>query len=128
MGCDIHAKIQYCYQDGNDWFDLCDGLDIPRCYELFSYLAGVRQCQGIIPIYEPRGLPPGEEDWQLSKIYGRDGHSHSYCTFKEFMEGQDANWILENELIGYTLWFNIFKLTARYYGEENCRLVFFFDN
>lgn len=88
MGCDIHGRVQYRYEDG-EWFD--DG-PIPDCrsYRLFAALAGVRNGYGfagmpthepIKPISEPRGLPddiPNHDD----QIWFGD-HSFSWLTLDE---------------------------------------------
>lgn len=102
MGCDIHmyaevrrekewAKVGSVFK--STWSDE-EKTDHPyngRNYELFAFLAGVRNRFDVEPIAEPRGYPEGIsvevkkelDDWDS------DGHSASWFSLKEL---QDANW------------------------------------
>ena len=122
MGCDIHVKIEN--EEHGTWWTMLDDLAMPRDYELFGYLAGVR-CQRYPYLGPPRGLPGNsEEDWALNKYYGTDGHSHSWRTFKEFIEA-DPEFVKTQKK---SLWFRVWKIIADSVGHDKCRLVFFFDS
>lgn len=109
MGCDIHLctevkditngvkKWRNCddwrlnryyekgVKDGESEYNI-HSIYNDRDYELFTALAGVRQYnEKNIPIGEPRGLPDDCSDAvkKQSKMWGADGHSHSYLTFAE---------------------------------------------
>lgn len=68
MGADIHFCIEYhdyaLDRDGSDdypetWWSVAT-FDLPRNYAMFSLLAGVRELEGLAPIFAPRGLPKRE--------------------------------------------------------------------
>lgn len=115
MGCDIHLYVeargsnnewasrdkwtkQEATEDEPEYWDVDDEYYGSRNYRLFSILAGVRnnELRGetgepIVPIAEPRGLPPNvcELVRAISDCMGYDGHSHSWLTLRELME---FNW------------------------------------
>ena len=113
MGCDIHMHIEYfdtCYKDKRkpikkwrcaDWFRLNEYYgkkgelkykQVPlwedRNYELFAFLADVRNNGNIEPISEPRGIPFNVSDEVLKdyKSWGEDAHSASYLTLQELID------------------------------------------
>lgn len=108
MGCDIHMcfeRLNYknqwvtadrfvCdYDDDRGWFYAVDPIYSDRDYELFTFLAGVRNYYGReIPVNEPRGLPEdaSPQTREYSDSYGIDGHSHSWMTVKELFEKLNA--------------------------------------
>ena len=76
MGTDIHSVFQA--KKGGEWVDLPSAYDETRDYDLFGWLANVRNGHGfagvltgqeIIPISEPRGLP---KDFVLTGDYNED--------------------------------------------------------
>lgn len=106
MGCDIHVVLEEKYEgewvgvhacpyilhvkNTNDsgenyvgWQATC------RNYDFFAKLAGVR---GKGP--EPLGLP--EDASALARMkadaWGADGHSHSYCSVREFVQKEMQTW------------------------------------
>ena len=57
MGCDIHLFAEY-ETPADGIVAVADGqFSIPRCYPLFSALAGVRNNRGLVPLFSPRGIP-----------------------------------------------------------------------
>lgn len=101
MGCDIHMRAEV-LKDGK-WEmvgEVFEGYNNAksaepydgRNYELFSFLAGVRNRFDIIPISEPKGYPDDiskEVKKELEDDWGSDGHSASYLTLEELI---NADW------------------------------------
>lgn len=128
MGCDIHAIMERRrYPDdpmfADVWINAGDP-DLDREYMLFGALAGVRSVE-MPSLSRDRGLPDDvtdifeayTESWRL------DAHNHGWVTLAE-MKAYDpepypypAQW---NDLIA--------KLDSLPGGEDDKRLVFFFDN
>lgn len=100
MGCDIHLFIEHKLgngpwiadkghevisedeEDGEDGYKYVNDVDSSgRNYTLFGYLAGVRT-EGP----NAKGLPKDVSEMvnTASELYGDDGHSHSYCSLKQF--------------------------------------------
>ena len=89
MSCDIHLHTQKRDKEGNwETVEVKSRLSILDCnYNVFAFLAGVRNYSGILPISEPRGLP-GEylqstDDWLNSN--NPDIHSTSYLLMSELL-------------------------------------------
>lgn len=86
MGCDIHMHVEH--RIGDTW-KYVDPSSIEiwgwRNYELFSALAGVRNRFGVVPIFEPRGVPDdvSQEVAKESEEWGVDGHSHTHLSLTE---------------------------------------------
>ena len=144
MGCDMHMFIESCnkgvwepvygsykygYIFGNegptkedclDWF--YTGCD----YNLFSYLADVRNDGSIKPISEPRGIPTDISDDinDIVESYGADGHSHSWYTLAELL---DCKWGKDNDQDYFIKNLEFLKEISFNDGKD-IRLVFFFDN
>ena len=119
MGCDIHCHVEKRgstgswqkiggfvsdhYDPNNEFFsgDQYRNSDSPieaRNYFLFSILAGVRSDgKSIKPISEPKGLPDdaSAEVKADSDEWGGDGHSHSWLTVKDLMEGMQGGFDCE---------------------------------
>jgi hypothetical protein len=78
MGCDIHVIAERRY--GDDWERISFSPFDWRSYNMFAFLAGVRNYSAITPISEPRGLPAD---------FDRDGdpyvgdHSFSWLSVEE---------------------------------------------
>ena len=84
MGCDIHAFIEYSYEDGR-WSAISDQIDLDRNYGLFSALAGVRLYTNTIDYLEPRGIPRDiswatERKYTILVVAGEDTHEEDCCT------------------------------------------------
>lgn len=101
-----------------------------RNYNLFCALCGVRSSSFYgepQSISKPKGIPKlvsNEINYEINH-YGTDGHSHSFNTLKELKEfdftsyGKTCDDFL-NEVIPKMESFNV--------GDENIRIVYFFDN
>lgn len=106
-----------------------------RNYDLFAKLAGVR---GDGP--EPKGIPDDASELSRMEIdsWGSDGHSHSYCTVREFFDlFRECNeWAVTAELLEGSAKVSIPDLMGISYDEAyegtavetNYRVVFWFDN
>lgn len=152
MGCDIHGVFQK-RADGK-WLDVEHNFNMPRHYQLFGVLAGVRNPSAGDPIDDPRGLPADfeVEDWQhpladwrhaprwLHKYYAPAGekydpefarlgynmgdHSHSWLT-----AGEMRNWFEEASEADRTELAYFFDEVARLVSEHGeIRFVFGFDS
>jgi len=101
MGCDIHAFAERKRKNGKwvqikgefshkykDHTEYRDDLDLGRNYELFAFLADVRNSNNIVPIAQPKGVPADASLGYQAEVeyWGSDGHSHSYFTLKELKE------------------------------------------
>ncbi|MFN4973819.1 MAG: hypothetical protein ACK5GV_01080 [Bacteroidota bacterium] len=95
MGCDIHAFIEYVYEDDSITNTFCgDEMCFGRDYDLFSLLAGVRGLSS--PFVQPRGFPVADKatgiyapNWQVSEKYsqyGSDAHSATWLTLDELKQ------------------------------------------
>jgi hypothetical protein len=155
MGCDIHAVVEVKTKWGwefvhRTYFDDSGNPDnyyFPkfRNYELFGFLAGVREKSPLFgPISKPRGFP--EDCSQEVKAFTLENstllgdHSYSYVTLAEMMSpyaniamrkvigGQDTygvyTWFHDNVLIHLT---ELVEFTEnKRYNEV--RVVFGFDS
>ena len=104
MGCDIHGVFQAKMED--EWETINSPYNWERDYQLFGYLAGVRD-RNVYSLGEPRGLP---EDFPVfiqhempyyilkpnvnyRKAYGENvmsmgDHSFGWFTFEEIFAGR----------------------------------------
>lgn len=102
MGCDIHFVVEQpaSREPGSRWVGMF-GTDAPfgpawehrqhipmwtfkyRNYAFFNRLAAVRG-----PGPEAKGMPDDASDMarMFASYWGGDGHSHSYCSLREFVE------------------------------------------
>ena len=145
MGCDIHLSIEYRYPyemvDGkanmSQWW--CWGEDITgvRDYEMFGYLAGVRSHPSEIPpIIIPRGIPKDIGHRIKDKIdeFGTDGHSHTWMTPKEYSLACTLNQLRDpEETYGavakeWIILREVLNTLEKHFGNDNVRLIMFFDN
>ena len=125
MGCDIHAYEEWKVKGA---WHLAKEVEIDRCYELFTHMAGVRQYgdrTNITPIAQDRGLPPDVSVMVAlnAESWGADGHSHSWMTWDEVI-ALDAKWrekFPSSCVFGYLDEGFPAGVTAK-------RLVFWFDN
>ena len=129
MGCDIHGTIEI-KVDGK-WIMInrlpFDGPACDRNYKRFAALAGVR---GEGP--EPRGIPSDVSESTLLYIqeWDCDGHSHSWMDLKiaaaifsatEFRHEPDSS-ASKYPMSHY------FDVDEERFGNDDLRLVFWFDN
>jgi hypothetical protein len=138
MGCDIHATLEYDkwnlkrLDEPKYWISFAKDIDIDRGYYLFGILAGVRNGD-INPISEPKGVPD-DASYKFMKEYeewGADAHTPSWVSYKELND-----WKLKTGEFEFDPesdfkkedFFKVMEILAKQYGEENVRLVFFFDN
>jgi hypothetical protein len=124
MGCDIHATIEVKkYKDDNFWLGEVRDIYIYRSYWLFSILAGVRGDEE--PISKPRGVPEDASSEYKAKLedWGGGAHSMSYVYFNELKEYPKKDFDYSTEKF-----YQIMELYAKDFGDENVRLIFFFDN
>lgn len=139
MGCDIHATLEYdkfyikYKEKKKDWWGFAKSIDIDRSYYFFTILNGVRDI-GLRPIIaKDRGVPKDasfEFREELEDANG-DAHSPSYVSFKELKEWKPENpEIVEFDPTEFRQedFYQTMELLAKKYGDENVRLVFFYDN
>lgn len=82
MGCDIH--IIYQKQVDGIWINLPDEDEFSdRNYDLFAFLANVRNISRIEPISEPRGVL---DDFKYTDDWDLGDHSESWLSIKELEE------------------------------------------
>ena len=150
MGCDIHYVIER-KNDKHGWIGICstdytlttdygqlnkyEPLSYKsRNYRFFGLLAGVRSEEGP----EPLGLPEDmsaltaacTENWDC------DGHSHSYCSLKDFVTARvnadlEINERVANKLQNIDLAKEALKKllwTDDDTDIDNYRVVYWFDN
>jgi hypothetical protein len=145
VGCDIHAYVEV--QGDRGWQKVGAVFDNPdyrpespsndwntprtdhpirwRDYEMFAIFAGVRNRFGIVPIAEPRDLPPDVslEVRRLSKKFDDDGHSHSWLLLSEILGWEDAFCDWDDYAWGAAI------QTMKTLGEpDRVRMVFWFDS
>ena len=138
MGCDIHLHIELKIK--GQWRHY-NHPRVPRVYDLFAKMAGVRNYDGIEPIAEPKGLP--DDVAFITKFcsdrLGIDGQSHSWLGLDEIKtlyecicERLDVKISIDKEYFGY-LFGNSFPGFLEYPQDypselEDVRFVFWFDN
>lgn len=155
MGCDIHLHVEK--RGPNGWERVlppegwnCTTLDFSpfenrwddgskygwywdRDYDLFAWLAGVRNYAGCSPLSEPRGLPAdaSAEVKADSDELGIDGHTHSWLALSEFEAAAATNVNTRNGDGPAS------EVHRRFYALVNAmrgivgadaRIVFWFDN
>lgn len=95
MGCDIHAffeiKIKGNWEFLLNFDDFYRKNYFYRDYEVFAFLADVRNRYGIIPISQPRGFPNDAscDPYSIFKHYRDDLHSTSHILLKEIFDIKD---------------------------------------
>lgn len=142
MGCDIHLHIEV-RVDGS-WEHYAHP-NIERYYQMFSRMAGVRQCDGIPALSPPRGMPDNPSF--MTKFdcdhEGIDGHSHSWLNATEIKVLEDefdagGQWCPKNNNLWWHQQFgflfgssfgHLHNYPDSYPKEvEDVRFVFWFDN
>jgi len=134
MGCDIHFYIEENYEP--NWYEIME-INIPRNYQLFACLAGVRNSWGIEPMILPRGLPDDLSKEMLKIHLDSDAHTESWMTLKELADIDRSAMDIEcptchkkhsktyRELL--PIWFvKLIEFLESYPGD--LRVVFWFDN
>ena len=89
MGCDIHIMGEK--RDGDGWRN-CYSTAIDeieqRSYNIFGFLANVRNYSDVEPISQPRGFPEdasyGVKEEFVNR-WGGDGHTPSWLTVDELL-------------------------------------------
>ena len=120
MGCDIHLGIEYKTDLNSSWHSGASDLDVGRNYELFGYLAGVRE-SSIESLSDPRG-------WPKDPPYGIDYDK------LDWVGEHTPSWLLARELNKLPLrfrkmpWYKCVKAFADEYGNNCVRIVFNFDS
>jgi len=125
MGCDLNLFIEYKSPITNEWRPFGYGYYIPRNYEMFAKMAGVRD-KGSNTIFKPRGLPGDISEYvrEQSEDSEKMHHDFSWLSREEFdicIKGYSASPI---DIIEYKA---IFASMALF--EENkieTRIVFWF--
>jgi hypothetical protein len=105
MGCDITSFVEKKNRDTQKWEVINDCIKVVgymkefqgkdlisspfdwRSYDMYAFLAGVRNGSCITPIVEPRGIPDNasEEIVSLYNIDPENFHSSSYLTVEELL-------------------------------------------
>jgi len=137
MGCNIHGYLEVReYPDSKtpSWKATYE-IQYDRSYRFYAVLAGVRNGTVLQPISKPKGLPHDVSRGAKyeSEQMGRDGHSHSYLNAQEL---RDYDWtrpigdqpIIEQIPVVHRALLLLVRYCAKHYGEENVRIVFWFDN
>jgi hypothetical protein len=127
---DLNLYPEYCYG-----YQKCNGSN--RLYPLFSILAHVRITHaGLNPISAPRGIPEDASDFyiRLAANSHPGNYSHSYHTLKQLKE-YDGKWDSSEDPIydwghylKHCLPSNLEELAQKHGGDDNVRIVFFFNN
>ena len=97
MGCDIHAHVEYRHATGA-WVYVPElELFDYRNYNLFGWLAGVRNYSAVPPIAAPRRLPVdvSPEIAHALDGWGSDAHSVSWLSLEE-LQAFDYDAAVEN--------------------------------
>jgi hypothetical protein len=136
MGCDIHCYAEIKYR--GKW-RYAGEIEVDRDYELFTKMAGVRDCdKNIEPISMPKGRPRDiDELTNCVMNMGNCDHSESYLTFQEIKIL--FKWIKKRNMpVGDTKLVSYFFCNAPFAeflddaelpeGFEDIRIIFSFDN
>jgi hypothetical protein len=102
MGCDIHIYVEKKVEDKWEYIEGKFGsekypADAPfdwRCYDIFSFLAGVRNRSSITPLAEPIGLPDDMSEY-VREIFHRWRYDIHNCSWFLASELLTANYDLE---------------------------------
>ena len=133
MGCDIHVHTEM--KINGRWCNY-GTPDVPRSYNLFTKMAGVRDRGIVEPISLPRGIPDDASD--ITKLmyswWEVDAHSASWLSLSEMEELKQ--WLLTSarEPQYFSCYFG--EILSHYhdmqvevtYVIEDVRMVFWFDN
>jgi hypothetical protein len=159
MGCDIHSYVERKNDDGiwehEPWVATVEYEDGPfdsRNYNVFGFLADVRNYSGVTPIVEPRGFPDDASPEVRTgwKIWSEDGHTCSYLTADELLafdysaqledrrvtRGHDGGVTAdpgEGKMITYReflgpQFFQHLEVLRALNEKQSARVIFWFDN
>lgn len=129
MGCDIHCVLQK--RKKGVWENVA-GLDIPRYYELFEILAGVKgDAKHSISI--PRGFPADMkylESHDIKEIAGlwMGEHSFSWLRLREILKYYAKHWTNEDKRLPLEFLLRIISDYVNGNGKGVYRIVFGFDS
>ena len=88
MGCDIHAYAER--RDEHGGWQVVEGLSLfsARCYELYGWLADVRNYAGLPVLAQRRGVPEDASEFvrQEHEDWGCDAHSASWLDVRELLD------------------------------------------
>lgn len=137
MGCDIHGMIEF---KAHTMWNGCVNINTLnlRNYNIYSHLfnAKDRNEDNIKAMADNRGLPFDVSE-ETEYIYynekeqnGYIFHSESYIMYKEFIGRLSiiCSGVLTEKHKDWSIVHNMMKILAKTYGEENIRLVVWFDN
>lgn len=84
MGCDIHVRAERFEND--QWRVVAGDFLGHRGYNVFGFLAGVRNYSDVIPISKPRGFPEGTSlSTNDDRYINWSGHSASWLSIDELL-------------------------------------------
>ena len=85
MGCDIDLFLEYKNPITDEWMPFGYGYFIPRNYEMFAKMAGVRD-NGQETIFQPKGFPENISEYvnAMYKQYEGEYHNVSWLNKEEF--------------------------------------------
>jgi len=131
MGCDIHGVMEVDYfGDQTYWSGVVNLGVLDRYYGMFANLAGVRDYGEADPIAPDRGMPDNPS--HMTKVayeeWAEDAHSLTYLTVDEFFKA-DLLGIEDNKWMkGWKAVYEMAKALSEIYGNENVRLIIWFDS
>ena len=97
MGCDIHMHTEK-KVDG-EWIDINFYPFDDRCYNIFGFLADVRNYSDVKPISQPRGVPEDSPAYKKEFFdYYYDFHSGSWLSVEE-LSNYDYDQIMEDKRV-----------------------------
>lgn len=126
---DVEVSAVYRWESFDDWW--CDNGDWEcfhiyddRNYNLFSFLADVRNDGSITPLDEPRGIPKDASDSYLwaCKNWNGNAHSHSWFLLDELLKVDEKFW---RDIYAPAFYEKLLEIKED--GAE-IRVCFFFDN
>lgn len=123
MGCDIHLHVEF-FMYGH--WKLFGSPSVPRMYELFSLMAGVRRDRAgekYSPMFKARGLPETMA-WETKDDYLKwdaDAHSASYLSAREFSKVVD---LVPDPVLKAI----VAAMKTLEWEDLKTRVVFWFDN
>ena len=124
MGCNIHGYVEV--KQGDRWHPWLTEPYLDRDYHVFAKLANVTNYGEIEPISEPRGFPE-DISYEMDELHEKmdgDAHSLSWVTAQELLLGLAT---IEID-IEWHVFIDLVKVLIRFFGIDNIRFVFFFDN
>jgi hypothetical protein len=128
---DIDTPVVYRWESCDDWYfeeGTWERFEIwsERNYDLFSFLADVRNDGSIDPLDEPRGIPKDASESYLWACRAWDGgaHSHSWFLLEELLRYDIDFWI---NLHAESFYDSLLQIDRDGDGSE-VRVCFFFDS